>query len=156
MSPEAILEPDHVDAATDLYGLGGVAYFLLTGTAPFRGKTVLEVCAHHLHSVPPPPSSHLPVPEDLERVILSCLEKAKDARPASAQALAQALQACAAAGSWKTADAERWWTATESARHVAISEPAFTLASGEQTRRTIAVADLEQRLADAKRSATGT
>jgi eukaryotic-like serine/threonine-protein kinase len=153
MSPEAIIEPDRVDSATDLYGLGAVAYFLLTGTTPFRGKTVLEVCAHHLHSVPPPPSTHVPLPEDLERVILSCLEKSKEARPASARALALALESCAAAGTWKNADAERWWASAESVRRTTVAEPAFTLASGEQTRRTLAVADLEQRLAEAKRSA---
>ena len=153
MSPEAILEPDRVDEATDVYGLGAVAYFLLTGTTPFRGKTVLEVCAHHMHSVPPPPSAHLPVPEDLERVIMSCLQKLKEARPASARALVLALESCAAASSWNRTDAERWWASTESARAAATSEPAFTLGSGEQTRRTLAVADLEQRLAAAKRSA---
>jgi eukaryotic-like serine/threonine-protein kinase len=152
MSPEAILEPDRVDYATDVYGLGAVAYFLLTGTTPFRGKTVLEVCAHHLHSVPPAPSTHVPLPEDLERVILSCLEKSKEARPGSVRALADALSSCAAAGSWGSADAERWWAAAESVRRMA-ADPAFTLASGEQTRRTLAVADLEQRLADAKRTA---
>lgn len=153
MSPEAILEPDRVDAATDVYGLGAVGYFLLTGTTPFRGKTVLEVCAHHLHSSPPAPSTRVPVPADLERVILSCLEKSKEARPASARALADALESCADAGSWKSADAERWWASAESLRPTVMPESAFTLASGEQTRRTLAVADLEQRLADAKRSA---
>jgi serine/threonine-protein kinase len=154
MSPEAILEPDSVDAAADLYGLGGVAYFLVTGNAPFHGKTVLEVCAHHLHSDPPPPSSkQRAVPPDLERVILSCLEKSKQARPASVRALAEALGACAAAGAWSAADADAWWQSVESAGAAVDAEPAFTLASGEQTRRTLAVADLEQRLAEAKRSA---
>jgi eukaryotic-like serine/threonine-protein kinase len=153
MSPEAILEPDRVDSAADVYGLGAVAYFLVTGAPPFHGKTVLEVCAHHLHSVPPPPSTRVAVPEDLERVILSCLEKSKQARPASARALALALERCAAAGTWKSADADHWWASAESVRRAAVAEPAFTLASGEQTRRTLAVADLEQRLADAKRSA---
>jgi serine/threonine-protein kinase len=152
MSPEAILEPDQVDAATDVYGLGVVAYFLLTGTPPFRGKTVLEVCAHHLHSVPAPPSERVTVPADLERVIMSCLEKSKEARPAGARALARALERCEAAGSWGSAEAEAWWATTPSAR-VATDAPSFTLATGEQTRRTLAIADLEKRLEAAKRPA---
>jgi serine/threonine-protein kinase len=153
MSPEAILEPDRVDYAADVYGLGALAYFLVTGAPPFHGKTVLEVCAHHLHSSPPPPSTRVPVPDDLERVILSCLEKSKEARPASVRALALALESCAAAGTWKSSDADHWRATAESVRRAAVADPAFTLASGEQTRRTLAVADLEQRLADAKRSA---
>jgi serine/threonine-protein kinase len=153
MSPEAILEPDRVDYAADVYGLGALAYFLVTGAPPFHGKTVLEVCAHHLHSSPPPPSTRVPVPDDLERVILSCLEKSKEARPASVRALALALESCAAAGTWKSSDADHWWASAESVRRAAVADPAFTLATGEQTRRTLAVADLEQRLADAKRSA---
>lgn len=154
MSPEAILEPDRVDAATDVYGLGGVAYFLLTGAAPFKGKTVLEVCAHHLHSVPPPPSEHVTVPADLEKVILACLEKSKQARPEGARALARALEACETAGSWGSAEAETWWAsvAASPSRAPAVESP-FTLASGEQTRRTLAIADLEKRLQDAKRTA---
>jgi serine/threonine-protein kinase len=154
MSPEAIAEPERVDAATDVYGLGGVAYFLVTGSAPFHGKTVLEVCAHHLHSEPPPPSSKQgTVPADLERVILSCLEKSKEARPAGVRALSEALASCAAAGAWSPSDADAWWQSIDGAVSTASAEPSFTLASGEQTRRTLAVADLEHRLAEAKRSA---
>lgn len=153
MSPEAILEPDRVDAATDVYGLGCVAYFLLTGAPPFRGKTVLEVCAHHLHSVAPPPSERAAVPADLERVIVACLEKSKEARPASARALARALEGCEAAGSWGSAEAEAWWASAPLSARAAPADSPFTLGSGEQTRRTVAIADLEKRLADAKRSA---
>jgi serine/threonine protein kinase len=153
MSPEAIVEPDHVDALADVYGLGGVAYFLLTGRAAFRGKSVLEVCAHHLHSVPPPPSEYRPVPADLERVVLSCLEKSKHARPQTARALARALEACADAGSWQSSDADAWWKAAAVSRNVDAAAASATLGSGEQTRRTIAIADLERRLEREKNSA---
>jgi serine/threonine-protein kinase len=153
MSPEAIVEPDHVDALADVYGLGGVAYFLLTGRAAFRGKSVLEVCAHHLHSVPPPPSEHRAVPADLERVVLSCLEKSKHARPQTARALARALEACADAGSWQSSDADAWWKAAAVSRNVDAAAASATLGSGEQTRRTIAIADLERRLEREKNSA---
>lgn len=153
MSPEAISEPDHVDELADVYGLGGVAYFLVTGATPFKGKSVLEVCAHHLHSAPPPPSNHCLIPKDLERVILSCLEKSKQARPQSALALARALEACADAGRWRSSDAEAWWQAAAVSRKVDRAATAPTLGSGEQTRRTLAVADLERRLAQEKNSA---
>jgi serine/threonine-protein kinase len=153
MSPEAIVEPDSVDTLADLYGLGGVAYFLLTGAAPFRGKSVLEVCAHHLHSVPPPPSERTPVPRDLERLILRCLEKSKHARPQTALDLARALEACADAGTWRSSDAEAWWESAAVSRHVSASRDGRTLGSGEQTRRTLVAADVEQRLLSTKHSA---
>jgi serine/threonine-protein kinase len=73
MSPESIVAPDSVDAATDIYALGAVAYFLLTGEPPFTGHTVVEVCMRHMHSMPPPPSERAAVPADLEQVILGCL-----------------------------------------------------------------------------------
>ena len=71
MAPESITAPDDVDARSDLYAVGAVAYFLLTGGAPFRAATVAEVYAHHVHTAPEPPSVRLgaPVPADLEAVV---------------------------------------------------------------------------------------
>ena len=65
LSPEAIRAPDAVDARSDLYGLGAVGYYLLTGTHVFGGATTVEVCSHHLHTLPVPLSERLgrPVPE---------------------------------------------------------------------------------------------
>jgi hypothetical protein len=54
LAPEAIATPDRVDARADLYGLGCVAYFLVTGAVPFAGKNLIELCAHHLHTPPAP------------------------------------------------------------------------------------------------------
>ena len=59
LSPEAITSPDAVDARSDLYAVGGVAYYLLTGRYVFEGKTVVEVCGHQLHTAPTPPSERL-------------------------------------------------------------------------------------------------
>ena len=75
MSPESIKSPDKVTSLSDLYAVGAVAYYLLTGQPPFEGESVVEVCGHHLHSTPAPPSEHVPVPEDLEKLVLQCLEK---------------------------------------------------------------------------------
>jgi eukaryotic-like serine/threonine-protein kinase len=111
IAPEAVTAPETVDARTDLYALGAVGYWLLTGTHVFSGKSVLEVCAHHLHTVPDPPSTRLgaPVSPDLETVLLDCLAKRPEDRPASAHVLFDRLRACAAAGRWTNARAAEWW-----------------------------------------------
>jgi hypothetical protein len=111
MSPETVMAPETVDARTDIYALGAVGYWLLTGTHVFGGKSILEVCSHHLHSVPEPPSTRLgaPVSADLEEVLLACLAKRSEDRPASAHVLRERLRACAAAGRWTNARAAQWW-----------------------------------------------
>jgi serine/threonine-protein kinase len=111
IAPEAVNAPDAVDARTDLYALGAVGYWLLTGTHVFGGKSTLEVCAHHLHSVPEPPSARLgaAVSADLEKLLLTCLAKRPEDRPPSAQTLRERLHACAAAGRWTADRAAQWW-----------------------------------------------
>jgi serine/threonine-protein kinase len=85
----------------------------LTGTHVFGGNTIVEVCAHHLHSQPESPSVRLgrPVAADLETLLLSCLAKRPEERPVSAHVLRERLLACAAAGSWTNARAGQWWAA---------------------------------------------
>jgi serine/threonine-protein kinase len=111
ISPETVTAPESVDARTDIYALGAVGYWLLTGTHVFGGKSILEVCAHHLHSIPDAPSSRLgaPVSPDLEAVLLACLAKRPEDRPASAHVLRERLRACAAAGRWTNERAAKWW-----------------------------------------------
>jgi len=113
IAPETVTAPETVDARTDLYALGAVGYWLLTGTHLFEGKSIVEVCAHHLHTVPDSPSVRLgaPVAADLEAVILACLAKRPEDRPASAHVLRERLRACAAAGRWTNARAAQWWAA---------------------------------------------
>jgi serine/threonine-protein kinase len=145
LSPEAILKPERMDARADIYGLGCVAYYLLTGSPPFSGDNVVELCAHHLHTPPPPPSQRGPVPEDVERVILSCLAKDPDARPQTAGDLSRALRHCRDAQGWDAAEAEKWWTQAASSPRATTS--AIADESSKQVRRTICCADLEQRCA---------
>ena len=111
LAPESITAPDTVDGRSDLYAVGGVAFWLLTGTHVFDGKTIVEVCSHHLHTKPDSPSARLggPVPSDLEEVILRCLEKDPAKRYPNADALAHALDACGAAEEWSDALAATWW-----------------------------------------------
>jgi len=111
LAPETLTAPETADARTDLYALGAVGDWLLTGTHVFSGKSILEVCTHHLHSVPEPPSTRLgaPVTPDLEAVLLACLAKRPDDRPDSAHMLRERLHACVAAGRWTNARAAQWW-----------------------------------------------
>jgi hypothetical protein len=149
LSPEAILSPDRVEARADLYGLGGVAYFMLTGAPPFGGRSLVEICSHHLHTPPEPPSRRRAVPADLDDLVLRCLAKDPNQRPASAGVLAEALHTCADAGGWNAADAERWWAQIETPPP---SEP-LAVASAEQPRLTVCAVDLKRRLAERQRSA---
>lgn len=111
LSPESITAPDKVDARSDLYAVGAVAFWLLTGTHVFEGNTVAEVCSHHLHTKPEAPSERLgaPVPADLDAVILRCLEKDPARRYGSAEALAHALDACESVDDWSDDLAVAWW-----------------------------------------------
>jgi serine/threonine protein kinase len=140
MAPEAV-RGETVDARADLYALGATAYYLLTGADVFRAPTAAELLQLQLHAVPEPPSLRLgrALPADLERLVLACLEKLPDARPASAAVLGAELAACADAGEWTRADAEAWWSG-----HPARREPPAGPAAGAEPRRTLAV-DLDAR-----------
>jgi hypothetical protein len=111
LSPEAIRDPDLVDERSDLYQLGAIAYYLITGQPVFSGSNIYEVCAHHLNTQPEPPSKRLgaPLSPDLEEVILRCLEKDKRRRPVSAMALLEAFEACELVGRWSQREARAWW-----------------------------------------------
>ena len=110
ISPEA-LKGEPVDARSDIYSLGAVAYTMLTAEPVFTGGSPLEVCARHLHAVPVAPSQRLglPVPADLEAVVLRCLAKSSSERYPSAAELERALTACAAANEWNSDRARAWW-----------------------------------------------
>ena len=111
ISPEALTAPETIDGRADLYGLGAVAYFLLTGQPVFQGRTVVEIASHHLHTAPTPPSERLgsPLPPQLEATVLACLEKDKERRPRSAHALLRALSECGDLGGWSEDEARLWW-----------------------------------------------
>ena len=123
MAPEAILAPETVGPRSDLYALGAVGYFLLTGQPVFEGKTAFAVLGHHAHSTPTPPSDRTEgVPAKLEAVLLRCLEKDPERRYADAQALCRALDECDDVAPWTQASAQLWWKE----RLSAPSEPAST------------------------------
>jgi eukaryotic-like serine/threonine-protein kinase len=110
MSPEALLAPNEIDARADLYALGAVGYYLLTGTTLFEGSSMIEIGALQLHGTPVRLSERLgrALPPDLEALILACVAKKADERPASACALREALEACNVPR-WTPTKAREWW-----------------------------------------------
>jgi serine/threonine-protein kinase len=125
LSPEAITSPESVDARSDLYAVGGVAYYLLAGRNVFEGKTVVEVCGHQLHTAPSPPSARLgrALPAGLEALTLACLEKDPSRRPASAAALLARLDALTDVPPWTEEDARAWWAEHAPSAGPARSQP---------------------------------
>lgn len=115
LSPEALEAPETVGPPADVYQLGAITYFLLTGRHVFSGDTLVEVLSQHLNKPPVAPSEVLgePVTPDLERLVLSCLEKDPNDRPASGAELLAALEACMVPGAWSQADARTWWASFE-------------------------------------------
>jgi serine/threonine-protein kinase len=109
MAPESITAPGSVDARTDLYALGAVAYYLLAGSEVFRGQTIVEVCGAHLHREPDPFEARgVSISAELEAIVRECLEKKPDRRPQSALELRRRLEACAIAP-WDGERARTWW-----------------------------------------------
>jgi serine/threonine-protein kinase len=109
MAPEMVVS-DTVDGRADLYALGCVGYYLLTGQQVFDGDTAMKVIAKHLQEAPIPPSERVPtvVPPRLEQVILACLAKKPEDRPPSAAELARLL-AAADVEPWSSEQATEWW-----------------------------------------------
>jgi serine/threonine protein kinase len=112
MAPEVILGGTDVDRRADVYALGCVAYYLLTGRQVFDGATVMEVMSKHLQTAPVPPSERasFTIPSDLEQLVLACLAKNPEERPRSAAALVRMLDMLTVEP-WTAAQAEEWWVA---------------------------------------------
>jgi len=143
LAPEAILHAGRADARSDLYALAAVAYWLLVAQPLFPSETVLEACAHHLHTIPVPPSqrSPQPIPPGLDALLLRCLAKDPDARPSSAHELSRLLDGIDAPA-WTREDGDRWWR--ERAPSVLAAVQEHRSADSTPGPRTIAV-DLERR-----------
>jgi serine/threonine-protein kinase len=110
MSPEQAGGQELLDARSDIYSVGALAYFLLTGRPPFAGRSGIKMLAAHLYEKPEAVTRHRPeVPGDLEAVILRCLAKDPADRYPDAENLESALTGCESAGQWTTKQAAAWW-----------------------------------------------
>jgi CHASE1-domain containing sensor protein len=145
LAPEAITAPATVDGRADIYALGGVAYFLLTGAHVFEGGNVMQVLTQHLAETPVPPSLRLgrALAADLETLVLACLAKDRNARPATATELRAALLACRDAADYDVAAARRWWQ--ENGASVRMSSRLGPRATGAASAMAIDLHDRPQR-----------
>jgi serine/threonine protein kinase len=110
VSPESI-KGEPVDGRADLYALGAVGYYLITGSMAYGGGSVQEIIAAQVARAPDPPSkkSKRSISAELERLLLDCLARNASDRPGSAEEFARRLQACPSAGDWDDEQAAAWW-----------------------------------------------
>lgn len=113
MAPEMILGRDDVDRRADVYAIGCVAFYLLTGTRVFQDGNQMQVLVDHVHSEPVPPSSRLGrlLPTEIDAFVIDCLRKNPDDRPADATELLTRITAYHLASQWSEAHARAWWQA---------------------------------------------
>jgi len=122
IAPEIVVgEPG--DERTDIYSLGCVAYWLLTGRTVFEADSVQQMLRHHVQDDPIPPSqrTELSVPPRLEQLVLSCLEKDPGRRPQSVQLLSHRLAECRLPRTWTPEQAKRWWKVHAPAGRMALA-----------------------------------
>jgi serine/threonine-protein kinase len=138
MAPEAVYDPRKVGTPADVYAVGALGYFLITGAAPFEGTDVRAIARSHLREPPLPPSlrTDQEIPLDLEGVLMACLKKDPEHRYPDGRSLLRAFEACAGDPSWSMEEADRWWRAWTSG---AASPPrVLQRACPEPTRRELA------------------
>jgi serine/threonine protein kinase len=150
LSPEVINKSTAASPQSDMYALGAVGYYLLVGDHVFAGESVIEVCGHHMNTIPDPPTSRTdnPISRDFERLVLLCLEKDPVHRPADATTLLERLEQITDVPAWSDGDATSWWAThrrpSEETWHVdfdsgAESTPGHT--SGRESRVVVDVHD---------------
>jgi serine/threonine protein kinase len=122
IAPETITDPERVGPAVDIYALGAVGYYLLTGQRVFEGKTPIDVCTQHATKTPTPPTERgAKISRELEAIILRCLAKLPSARFSSASELADALQSLPRAEGWSRDDARAWWRTFDDAERKRVT-----------------------------------
>ncbi|MET0204092.1 MAG: serine/threonine-protein kinase [Casimicrobiaceae bacterium] len=130
MAPERILNPKDVDARSDIYAVGAVAYFLLTGKPIFEGDDNLDISNQVLHTPAPRVSANgaANIPESLDTLIAACLEKDRVKRPQTMDQVINALDRLSSRLAWTQVDAAAWWSAYRANRKAAgiAAEPAMS------------------------------
>ena len=132
MAPEQAEGDRSLDARADIYALGALLYFTLTGRPPFQGESAFAVMVAHARDPVVRPSDIEPrVPKDLEEVVLRCLAKRPDERFPTVKALGEALGECSSASEWGANRAESWWAS------MTLIEPEPVIEQGSTSRRLI-------------------
>jgi len=110
MAPEVILE-NAIDQRADIYALGCVVYYLLTGQLVFDADTPMRMFVEHLQTRPTPPSvrSELPIPPEVDAIVMACLEKDPARRPQNVEALLRLLDGYRPPAPWTNELARQWW-----------------------------------------------
>jgi hypothetical protein len=111
IAPESVSGQQRTDGRSDLYNLGGVAYWMLTGRPLFAGSSSIDLIIDHVKTIPDPPSrvSELAIPAELDAIVTKCLEKDPDERFQTAEELAEALQRVPFERAWNQERARDWW-----------------------------------------------
>jgi serine/threonine-protein kinase len=111
IAPEMVASEEKIDGRADIYSLGCVAYWLLTGKLVFEGSNQMKMVMDHVQTAPVPPSqrTELEIPPALEEVVMACLEKEPSKRPKDADDLDRRLTSVDLAESWTKERAEKWW-----------------------------------------------
>jgi len=109
--PPEVVTGGQADARSDIYALGCVMFWLLTGELLFEGAAPMSMIVRHAQAQPDPPSrrSELEIPESVDSIVLGCLEKNPGERPQTAEQVRRLLDACEIAEEWDESDARRWW-----------------------------------------------
>lgn len=139
MAPEMVAGNSAVDGRCDLYGLGCVGYWLITGNLVFEEKNATAMMLAHLQKIPVAPSkrSAFAVPACVDRAIMSCLAKDAEQRPAGADVLTRLLESCDDVGSWTPQDAELWWHTHMAAQAVAMDDNPVPTQAGPDALTTL-------------------
>jgi hypothetical protein len=128
MAPEIITNEGEVDQRADVYALGCVAYYLLTGQLVFEADTPMKMFLQHMQATPIPPSmrSELPIPRDVDELVLACLEKEPSKRPQNAEEVMRMIRTCRSAQTWDNDAARGWWQTnlSELTGALTVAEPA--------------------------------
>lgn len=126
MSPEAILGEPAVDTRSDIYSLGSVAYYLLTGRPPFEARTTMRLLYDHLQKKPEPPSrlAEVSIPDALDQAVMKCLEKDPDDRFQTVADLGATLADISFDDFWSVEKAEEWWRLHDEAMRPVLYESA--------------------------------
>jgi len=137
MAPEVILGEREVDARADVYAIGCVAYYLLTGELVFEADTPMKMFLQHVQTPPVPPSqrTELPIPADLDALVMACLEKDPDRRPQDARQLFSMASRCRGDDTWDNDAARVWWEKhlLELTRPLTLADPA------DESRHAVAI-----------------